>query len=444
MTITDSFINKVMSFSSEVITEETFHQIKRCLLDYCAVVHAGASETASCMASMQEIGSAGVCTIFGRNIKSDIYTAALINGFNSHVIELDDGHRFGMIHLEATVITAMIAVAQKVHLSLEQFLIGILAGYEATIRLARSIQPEHKKRGFHATGTCGSIGIACGIGCALNFSESQLKGAISAAATSASGLLEVIEDESQLKPFNVANAVESGIAAAFIGKSGFSGPKDILGGKRGFFQSFGADFKKEELFNFGGKPAIQEIYFKPYASCRHCHAPIECALNIKQKNKIDINQIENIEVQTYKLAILGHDHSFVTSTSAAKMSTPYSVAASMVLGTCGIQAFSKEALMNKDIMRLSKKVRITENSDLTNASPAKRGAIVVVKLLNGKTISNRVDYPLGEPENSISDEQLEEKYKSLMTYAHVPQKKQDEIKNIIWEIENRYADYLNL
>lgn len=73
---------------------------------------------------------------------------------------------------------------------------------------------------------------------ARGYNREQLKSTISAAATSAAGVLEIQENSSQLKPYNLAHGAMSGFMAAEMGKTAILGPDDILGGKRGVFQAY--------------------------------------------------------------------------------------------------------------------------------------------------------------------------------------------------------------
>jgi len=438
MNITDLFVSEVITFSKREFPEGIVHQVKRCVLDYLGVTYAGANEVKEKInIYLDSCSTQGKCSAIGLGKTIDIQTAGLVNGFTSHVIELDDGHRFGMLHLEAPIISAMIAVAQHENLTVEQFFKGVITGYEAAIRLAMVIQPAHKQRGFHATGTCGTIGVACAVAVSLGLDEDQLKNVVSAAATSAAGLLEVIDDASQLKPYNVAKAVENGITAVYIGRAGFIGPEDALGGKRGFFNALTGSFDDKAICgNENGEYAIEKIYVKPYAACRHCHGAIEGALNINQREKIKWQDIENIEVETYKLAVLGHDHTNIMGVSSAKMSIPYGVAASIILNKAGVNAFKEDVVMRPDILSLCNKVIVTENAELTDKSPEKRGAIVKIYMKKGIIYEEKVEYPLGEPENRISDQQLEEKYKSLMELSGVQVEKVNEISKMVWNLED--------
>ena len=442
MTITDSFFERLRSIAEAPVTPEIVHQVERCLLDYVGVTYAGRKQIGDKLLELEELGREGNCSVIATEKKKDLITAAMMNGIAAHVIELDDGHRVGAPHLEAVTISAMIAIAQKEQISFERFIKGILIGYEATIRLSTAMQPSLKLKGFHATGVCGTIGAACAVGYAIGLSEEQMKGTISAAASSAAGILQVLDDNSELKPYNVANAIQSGITAAYMGKCRFRGPDDVLGGKRGYLQAYSDQVNMEYLLGETDRPAIFQIYVKPYASCRHSHPAVECALKLKKWHQFDCEAITDVVVQTYKLGIFAHDSTDVSSISSAKMSTPYSVAAALAMGACGMEAFSEEAITRQDIKTLTQKVRITENEQLTKVCPGKRGAIVTICLKDGQVFTETVENPLGEPENNMSDVQLEEKFNSLMTFSKVPRYEMDRIKNLIWDLEENYREFI--
>ena len=353
---------------------EVLHQLKRCLLDWTGVTCAGASMIGSKFDHLMDIAGDGGCSTFLSKRGVDLVSAASINGFLSHIMELDDGHRFGMLHLESPIISAMIAVAQKERMSYPQFVRGVIAGYQATVQIARYLQPYHKQKGFHATGTCGAIGVAAAIATAFDFTDEEFENAIGAATTRASGLLSVIDSPSEMKPYNIAGAVEVGIRAAYLAKTGLRGPTDPLLGKRGFLRVYCPDSLLNADLEMADKPEILNIYFKPYVSCRHCHAPAEAALNLRSRYGFSLNSIKDIRVETYLLAIGGHDSKEIHSISAAKMSTPYCVAVSLLRGSCGLDSFTNEFIEDTEVQRIMNRIRVVEDPALTRVSPGKRGA----------------------------------------------------------------------
>ncbi len=57
--------------------------------------------------------------------------------------------------------------------------------------------------------------------------------------------------------------------------------------------------------------AIEGIYLKPYAACRHCHPAIEAAICLRENHNLDYESVAAVRVITYDLAVFGHDHSDV-------------------------------------------------------------------------------------------------------------------------------------
>lgn len=417
--MTDLFLKKIMLISVQNVPKGVFYQARRAFLDYLACTVAGANLfSKKCLDYIDsfEIGTEGV-SVIGLSRKVSMQTAALLNGLNAHVMELDDGHRKGAVHVGATIFSALLPVAEKEHLKLKDVLLGAIVGYETTIRLACAVQPGNKLRGYHATGTCGTVGATMAIAAALHFDFEQMKSAFSAAVTSAAGILEMQEDNADLKPLNVGRAAMDAVSAAYLGRARFRAPKDALGGKRGFLAVMTDNPKTEFLTDFSkGELCILSIYNKPYASCRHTHSAIESAMQIRNQAGFRLEELESVRVCTYKLAVAGHDHTQIDGISSAKMSMPYSVAVALVTGKAGLNEFSEKMVSNSDVLNVACKVRVAEDDELTALCPQCRAAVVEVKTSSG-TFCARTDYPKGEPENPLTDDEFKQKVYGLLTYA---------------------------
>lgn len=439
--LTDNLVESLYELAKKEIPENIVIQIKKSILDYIGNNLAGAKiamEKSNAYLDLFE-PEQGVATVIGLNRKASLHNAVFANGYNAHITELDDGHRFSMVHLASTIIPAVLAVVEKEKLTGNDLLRGVIIGYEAAIRLGMAVQPSHKNLGFHVSGTCGTIGAAIGIAAALNLSKEQMKSTLSAAIASAAGVLEMIEDESELKPYNIGRAAHDGLTAAFVGRAGYKGPYDAVNGKRGFFALMSAKSDLTKLKGDGGY-GIEKTYKKPYAACRHCHAPIEAVLNIKAKFNIDVANIKEVTVKTYSLAVFGHDHAEVSGVTSAKMSTPYSVAVALVIGKAGIEEFLDDCINNKKIYSTSKKVKVLEDEELTKLVPDKRAAIVEIITNNGQRYEERVNYPKGEPENPMTKSDVEEKFISLAMYGGKTEEEAKTIIQKVWNIENKLPE----
>jgi 2-methylcitrate dehydratase PrpD len=432
--MTDEFLTAIRKVAEKRQSNEINTTARNSLFDYLGVTVAGANllkGKEQTLIRSQSISDG--CHIIGEQGQVPANIAALINGINAHVIELDDGHRIGMLHLGAPVISAMLAAAENEQLSTNDFLLGIVIGYEVAIRLACAVQPGSKLRGYHATGTCGTVGAALGIATALHFDFEQMKSAFSAATTSAAGLLEMIEGDTELKPYNAGRAAMDGLTAAYIGMARFKSPEDALGGKRGFLKVMTEDPKMEYLTDFSGdKLMIETIYMKPYAACRHCHPSIEAALDIRNQAGFNISEVQNIHVDTYKLAVAGHDHTDIKGVNSAKMSIPYSLAVALCTGKAGLDEFTDKFISDKNIQTITDRVTVSDVEELTVLCPQKRVAEVTITTKNG-VFSKRVDYPKGEPENPLSQQELEDKFRGLAMYGGLTEKECDEVISEVWK-----------
>lgn len=397
---------------SQKMTEEILVKAKDCLFDYLTVTEAGAAANDKRWQNYCKNVPLGKVSVLGTDVMTDGKTACIINGYNAHSLELDDGQRFAMIHLGAAIITALHSAALEYSISSEQFLKGIVMGYEAACRVALAIQPSHKKKGFHAAGTCGTIGAAIGVAYALDMNLSQMKTILSVAVASSAGMLEIQEQGSELKPYNLGRAAMDGLAAAYMGFTDFGTPDDILGGERGFLALFSDDSNPVKAIEEQNYFEIERIYVKPYAACRHCHSAIEAALSVR--DKIDINAIKEIHVETYSLAVKGHDHTQILGEMSAKLSIPYSVAVALILGKADVSAFDNENIEREDILNLTKKVRVAENPEFSANSSQKRIAKILLYMEDGAILGKQIDYAKGDPENPMTRENLKEKAVALL------------------------------
>lgn len=421
MNLTDKFVYRLVE-KSQTIPQVVIQQARKCLLDYLGVLIGGNRYLEE---RHPELIMSSPSKVF-------------LNGFAGHVLELDDGHRHGMMHLGASIVSAVFDVAEKERLKSEEVLRGIVMGYEVAVRCARAIQPGHKERGYHVSGTCGTIGSALGVAFACSYSEKQIRSTLACAVSSAAGVLEIQEQASELKPYNVGRAAMDGLFAAKIGRLAILGPDDVLGGKRGFLAALTDTPHPEFLTDFSNADyAIEGIYQKVHAACRHCHPAIDAVIDMRNDFRLTPEQIDIIEVHTYRLAVGSHDHTDIRGISSAKLSTPFSVALAIVKGSAGYADFNEESLEDYWVKTLTQKVHIIEDKELTQCSPAVRGAKVFVHLKDGSMCEASCMYPKGEPENPLSREELEDKFRGLAMYGGLTKEECDEV---IYEIRKEDFD----
>ncbi|TVR37392.1 MAG: MmgE/PrpD family protein [Cryomorphaceae bacterium] len=417
--LTDAFVARINAAIQKNPTTADREAVRHCLVDFIGVTLAGAAQQREeAMRLIHQLNpDGGTVPVMGLGTHASLTTAALVTGMSAHTAELDDGERFAMVHPGAPVLGALIPLASVHAFDGDALYRAVLAGYEVTIRMARTMQPALKKRGYHATGICGTLGAAWAVATALNYSGQEQKNALAAAAASTAGTLKAIRDHSALKPYNAGMAAMNGLVAALTARAGYAGPDDPLGGVEGLLrQLVGSDAKTQELLpDAESLPAIHAVYRKPYAACRHCHPAIEAAIDIRSRHALNHSDVQSVTVHTYALGIPGHDHRQIAGSHSAKMSTPYSVAAALVWGKAGQQEFAEPALSNTHVKRITQLTRVLADDEMSRAVPRERAAEVRVQTTNGSEHVVRINLPLGEPERPLSTEAIEAKFRELAT-----------------------------
>jgi 2-methylcitrate dehydratase PrpD len=351
-----------------------------------------------------------------------------------HVHELDDGHRFALGHPGVTSIPAAIAVAEKVDAGWKELITATVLGYDMFIRVARAINPSHLSRGFHTTGTCGTLGSAVAAAKILGLDEKEIVNALGIAGVQAAGLMEVMRGESMIKPFNAGRAAYNGTLAALLAERGISAPNTVLEGHNGFCKAYSDTYDLKRMMDGLGEDfQIMGVYFKLHAACRHAHPAIDCILHLAKEYMLAPEEVEKVVVKTYSAAykLTGTEYEPKTE-STAKFSIPYCIATALTYGKVGIDEFAMDKITDKRLLQLARRVKVKIDPEIDTLVPEKRGALVEVFTIGGGRYEWMVENPRGEPENPVGDKELRAKFKTLTSSIL----DNDRIYSIIKVLEN--------
>ena len=425
------FLNAIDTVWKAEVPPEVMARAKRSLLDYLAVTCAGAKFQADKLEKYMDFAQPeeGKFRAVGTGKDLALKEAVFLNGLNGHALDFDDGTNSGIIHLGSPIFSLLLPLSQRYGTGVEEMLKAAIVGYEASYTMAVSIQPGHKAMGYHATGTCGTLGATLAAAYMLGFSDEERFQAFACACVAAGGMLKVLDNGSELKPYNVARTALLALTALELARSGFKGHADPLGG-RGFFRMMtGKEDVELKPVLLNGTYAIMKSYTKPYASCRYTHPAVEAAIHLRADVKPE--DVEEIDIRTYDLAVSGHDHTDIPGSYSAKMSIPYATAAGLIYGRAGLQEFSEETVRGEQILRLTKKVRVSADEELSKVFPAVQAAVVTIRTKDG-TFADRVDFPKGEPENPLDDREFRERYDGLMEYAGIDAAASSEVYSMVY------------
>jgi len=435
---------KLASFIHELefqrLPQSVTEKAKEAILDYIGALLAGYNRGSLLSERLTELiirnGGAEEATIIGPAVKVPVINAALCNGALSHVVELDDGHRVARGHPGVTVVSSALAAAEYLGASGKELITAVAAGYDIFVRVASSVNPSHLQRGYHTTGTCGTLAAAAASAKLFGLDAEKTANALGLAGIQAAGLLEVTIDGQMAKALHPGKSAQAGVLSALLAKEGVQGPKTIIEGKKGFATTMSGECDYGLMLkNLNEVFHINDCYIKLYPSCRHTHSPVDAVLGLLGENDFSLLDIDEILIRTFPTAISFAGEIFKPKTpEEAKFSIPYCACAALARGKFGLKELEPECLNDSLIRALIDKVRIESDQSLESLHPKTKGAEVYICLKGGRSLYKRINLPKGEVENPVSRDELIQKFANC-TETYFNGQKIKEIVDIIFGIE---------
>ncbi len=335
--------------------------------------------------------------------------AALVNAAASHYAEQDDVHNGSVFHPGSVVFPAALAMAQSLECGGRELLTAAVAGYEVGIRVGEFLGRSHYKV-FHTTGTAGTLAAAAAVGRLLGLSPARMLDAFGSAGTQAAGLWEFLRDAADSKQLHTAKAAVNGLMAACLAQEGFTGARHILEGAQGMAAGMSTDADITRLTDrLGVRWALAETSFKFHASCRHTHPAADALLKIIETHRISPRAISSVIAHVHQGAIdvLGPVVNPVT-VHQAKFSMGTVLGLIATYGRAGLTEFDAH-FNDAEIAEFRTRVRMERDQEVDAAYPKRWIGKVTVKTADGRTLHARVDEPKGDPGNTLSRPELEDK-----------------------------------
>ena len=367
----------------------------------------------------QQMGPAeGPARIFVNRKSSSAYFAALVNGAASHVVEQDDLHNSSVLHPATVVFPAALAAAQDLGKSGRELLVASVAGYEAGIRIGEFLGRSHY-RVFHTTATVGTLAAAVAVGKLMDFDRERFVDLLGSAGTQAAGLWEFLRDAADSKQLHTAKAAADGLLAAYLTADGLSGARHILEGEQGMAAGMSSDADPERLVDrLGSRWALLETSFKFHASCRHTHPAADALLALMQGEQLGADDIASVITRVHQGAIdvLGRVVEPQT-VHQAKFSMGTVLGLIAVYGKAGLTEFHTYALTDPRVGQFREKVSMMLDAQVDDAYPARWLGRVEVNTRDGRTLHGAIDEPKGDPGNTLSRDELADKFRRLVQFS---------------------------
>lgn len=391
----------------------------------------------------ESLGKLEEATVFGTDSKIPADLAALVNGTLIHSFEIDDLHKVAVIHPGAEVIPAVLAMAEKKIQQGEvidgkKLLLSILVGYEIGCRVGVASGAIQLKRGFHASATSGVFGAAAGTAKILGLSDDLTAHTLGIAGTQSSGLMSA-QYEAMAKRMNPGRAAQTGVYAAILAESGFTGITNVLEAEYGgFFSAFADNVNPEDaLIELGTHYEILNVGFKPYSCCGSNHTSVDVILELlkyhPELTPANVKEI-NIFTTTTTKHHVGWDY-VPSGMIGAQMNLSYAVAVALTYGDCFIDQYREDQLADPALLDLIDKINIIPTDRLDQLGREGRHAIELeIHLNNGSVLSGNRVHAKGSAKHPLTDEEIVAKYRKLVANVF-PANKVDALQDFILHLE---------
>jgi 2-methylcitrate dehydratase PrpD len=220
-------------------------------------------------------------------------------------------------------------------------------------------------------------------------------------------------------------AAHSGLAAAFLGKNGFTGPASVIEGRAGVFRAhyqdpgYTFDFDRV-LTNLGRDWESRYISFKPYPCAHVLHSFIDALLYLYEHEGLRAAKVRQITcpIAEYMVPLVAepmHEKLEPATYYQARISLPYVLAEALHFGKIDFRSFNAKNIQNKDIQTLAQKITYVVDPDAPGSWQYK--GWVVVETTDGKTLERVEEYNRGSAENPMSVSDLAVKFQENCALA---------------------------
>ena len=406
--VTQTLARFVATHPSRGWSDALDHEAHRTFMNWvgCAVGAAHHETARAALGAVQMLQPAEQASLLGRSERVDMASAALINGISSHTFDFDDTHLKTIIHPAGPVASAVLALAEHTGSSGRALIDALVRGIDVSCRVGNAMYPDHYDRGWHITGSTGTLGAAAACARLLGLDEQRTAMALGIAASQPIGMRE--QFGTMTKPFHPGGAARAGLMSALMAQHGYTASPKALEAPRGMMQTISTKNDWREITHeLGQRFEIGFNTYKPFACGIVVHPSIDACAQLRAQG-VRPEQVERIELKVHSLVLELTGKKEPADGLQAKFSVYHGCAAGLIFGRAAEEEYADEIVNRADLVALRRKVVATVDDSIDEAS-----ADVTAVLSDGRRVHVFVEHAIGSLANPMSDAQLEAKFRGM-------------------------------
>ncbi|MEM0488053.1 MAG: MmgE/PrpD family protein [Candidatus Bathyarchaeia archaeon] len=426
MSVLDKWIEHILCAKYEQIDDNAIRWAKIRILDVIGCIAAGvqAPGNPEIVELVESYGGTEQATIFFYKKRAPLIWAAMVNSITARSLdygpvdpEFEEASFPG--HLSETTIPTALNVGEFLKSSGREVLIGLIVAEDLACRLIAASRYNPQMCGWNNISIANAFAVTALYGRLSGLEPRELRNAFGILLDLLSGTFQNTQDRCTAFKLCQGVAAKNGIFAVELARRGWTGSKDPLFSRYGYFKMFTQVVWEEPLLKDLGQKYYTDRTIKPYPACRLTHAGIDCALLIRAEQNIEVDQIEEVV-----LYISPNE----TALSIAEPFQPgdfpeadvifnyrYPIATALVEGTFKPIHHQMKFVNNPLIRKVANTIRI-EPSDCVKSFLA---AGLKVKFKNRQEILKTVEVPKGDRRrNPLTEDEIKQKFVENLQYSN--------------------------
>jgi 2-methylcitrate dehydratase PrpD len=423
--IIDELAAHIVQTTYQAFEDSVIQQAKTRLIDIvgCTIGGANAPGCPELRDLIREWGGKEEATILIHGGKVPAGNASLINSimarsFDFGVITPYIGDKPIWAHIAETTVPTAITVAEWKHATGRELLTALILGDDIAARIAaastRAISP-----GWDTPGTVNKFGSAAIAGKLLGLNERQVLNAFGVVLNQLAGSFQPINDGAHCFKLAQGLAARDGVIAAELAAKGWTGGRDPLLGRYGYFALYCREHDPDFLTNDLGKEFYGDCTFKPYLCCRFVHSTIDCALKLVHEHELNPEDIADL---TIHVAPMHYDsplnQPFMPGEfpqGHATFSLRYHLANVLLRKSIRLEHLTEGFICDPQVGALARKVNVAG----TLSAGEIEAAGVSVQMKDGRAFNAYEDVAKGNAlKKPLSMEEIEDKFWANVAFSH--------------------------
>ncbi|MFD2647142.1 MmgE/PrpD family protein [Devosia albogilva] len=355
------------------------------------VAASGLEPAVAPMLAYASASGAGPSTLIGTSRRVSPVMAALGNGALAHAIDFEDTFEEGKIHPNASLIPAVLALAEAEGATGAEVIRALALGCDFACRLSLALDGGPAERGWYYPPILSGLGAT--LGCCLLL-DLDADTALNALGLFAAQFM--LADELKRSPLSHLRAVRESLAAraaveaALLARAGVVAVVQPLEGPGGVFPILTGNGPRQSAFAGIGRHFYgPEVGVKQWPSCRGTHSAIVAAQRLRNRGVApsDLTQVTVSVSPPNDMLFVPRQQRIAPRTAIdAKFSIPFVFATALEHGAVDLASFTPERLTSADTLKLASRIHM-------DASPLPPGieAVYTLRIANGTSLTEIVN-----------------------------------------------------